>query len=330
MKNIQKDIKTGALKQVYLLSGEELYLRQQYKQNLLKAFAVDAEDMNFSRFEGKQTDVKEIISLCETMPFFADYRVVLIENSGFFKNKCEELPDYIKNLPESVRLIFVEAEVDKRSRMYKAVKAVGGAAEFGRQTEKTLMRWAAGYLGNEGKKITQENMERFLEKTGNDMGNIQMEMEKLISYTMGREIITAEDIEAICTTQISNKIFEMVRAVAEKQQKKALDLYYDLLMLKEPAMKILFLLAKQFRQLLLVRRYLDEGMQQAEIASSLGVQTFVVRNLLSCAHLYEIAQLEKAIEDFAEMEEAVKTGRIGDRLSVELLIIQYSAAEKNK
>ena len=173
-------------------------------------------------------------------------------------------------------------------------------------------------------------MERFLEKTGNDMGNIQMEMEKLISYTMGREIITAEDIEAICTTQISNKIFEMVRAVAEKQQKKALDLYYDLLMLKEPAMKILFLLAKQFRQLLLVRRYLDEGMQQAEIASSLGVQTFVVRNLLSCAHLYEIAQLEKAIEDFAEMEEAVKTGRIGDRLSVELLIIQYSAAEKNK
>lgn len=59
-------------------------------------------------------------------------------------------------------------------------------------------------------------MELLLTKTGTDMGNLRMEMEKLISYTEGRDVVTAEDIEEICTTQTTNRIFDMVRAVTEK------------------------------------------------------------------------------------------------------------------
>ena len=87
------------------------------------------------------------------------------------------------------------------------------------------MRWVLGILNREGRKITRNDMELFLTKTGTDMGNIERELEKLLCYTMGREVITKADIEAVCTTQISNHIFEMIRAVTEKNQKKALDLY---------------------------------------------------------------------------------------------------------
>ena len=72
--------------------------------------------------------------------FFADRRVVLLEDTGFFKNKCDELADYMKELPDYLCLIFVENEVDKRNRMYKAVKAAGRIGEFVQQDEKTLMR----------------------------------------------------------------------------------------------------------------------------------------------------------------------------------------------
>ena len=149
-------------------------------------------------------------------------------------------------------------------------------------------------------------------------------VEKLLTYTMGRDVITAEDIEAVCTTQTTNKIFDMVRAVAEKNQKKALDLYYDLLTLKEPPMRILFLLARQFYQLLQTKEMAMEGGNQQEIASRLKVPPFAVRNLLSCARQYTREQLKQAVEDFAEAEEAVKTGRLQDVMSVELLIIKYS------
>lgn len=325
MKNIQADIKSGNFKQAYLLYGEEAYLKQQYKQNLIKALNPDGDTTNFSHYEGKGVDIKQLIDLCETMPFFADRRVILLEDTGFFKNKCEELADYMKELPDYLCLVFAESEVDKRNRMYKAVKACGTIAEFARQDEKTLMRWAAGLLGKAGKKITQRDMELLLTKTGTDMGNLRMELEKLTSYTEGRDIVTAEDIEEICTTQTTNRIFDMVRAVTEKNQKRALDLYYDLLTLKEPPMRILFLLAKQYRQLLQAKQFAAAGLAQTEIASKLGVPSFVVRNISTCARAYTISELEQAVEDFVDAEELVKTGRLEDKLSVELLIIKYSS-----
>lgn len=328
LKNIQEDIKNGTYKQAYLLCGEESYLKIQYKQKLLKGLMPQEDTMNFHHFTGKGIEVKELIDLAETMPFFADRRILLLEDTGFFKNKCEELAEYMQNLPDYLCMIFVEEDVDKRSKMYKAVKAVGRIGEFQKQDEKTLSRWAAGMLGREGKRITQKNMELFLTKTGTDMGNIRMELEKLITYTGDRDVVTQEDIEAVCITQTTNKIFEMVRAVTDKNQKRALELYNDLLTLKEPPMRILFLLAKQYRQLLLTKKMAEEGMAQPEIAAKLGVPSFVARNVAACARSYTVQDLEQAVEDFVDAEEAVKTGRLGDVLSVELLIVKYSSLGK--
>ena len=328
MKNIQEDIKSGNFKSAYLLCGEEAYLKVQYKEKLIHALNPDDDTMNFNHYEGRNIDVKELIDLCETMPFFADRRVVLLEDTGFFKNKCDELADYMKELPDYLCLVFVEDEVDKRSKMYKAVKSCGRIGEFARQDEKTLMQWAAGILKREGKNITQRDMELLLTMTGIDMGNLRMELEKLITYTGDRNVVTRADIQEVCTTQTQNKIFDMVRAVTEKNQKRALDLYYDLLTLKEPPMRILFLLAKQFRQLLLVKEYTEEGVAQPEMASRLGVPSFVVRNIASCARSYRISELRQAVTDFVDAEEAVKTGRLQDVLSVELLIVKYSSARR--
>ena len=213
--------------------------------------------------------------------------------------------------------------------MYKAVKACGSIGEFKQQDEKTLMRWAAGILGKNGRKITQRDVELLVSMTGTDMGNLRMELEKVIAYTEGRDVVTGEDIRTVCTTQTTNKIFDMVRAVTEKNQKRALDLYYDLLTLREPPMRILFLLAKQFRQICLTKKLSGEGLSQTEIASKLGVPSFVVRNLATCARAYTVEELEGAVRDFVDAEEAVKTGTLGDVLSVELLIVKYSSARKS-
>lgn len=135
MKNIQADIKSGNFKQVYLLYGEEAYLKQQYKQNLVKALNPDGDTMNFNHYEGKGIDVKQLIDLCETMPF-SQSAELFCWKIQVFQNKCEELADYMKELPDYLYLVFAETEVDKRNRMYKAVKACGSIAEFIRQDEK--------------------------------------------------------------------------------------------------------------------------------------------------------------------------------------------------
>ena len=325
MKSLQEDIKNQDFKQVYLLYGEENYLKQQYKEKLKKALVQEDDSMNFSMFEGKKTEPKAIIDLAETMPFFADRRVVLLEDTGFFKNKCDELADYMKELPDYLCLIFVENEVDKRNRMYKAVKAAGRIGEFVQQDEKTLMRWAAGLLKKEGKMITQRDMELLLTMTGVDMGNLRMELEKIISYTGDRDVVTGEDILEICTTQTQNKIFDMVRAVTEKNQKKALDLYYELLALKEPPMRILFLLARQFNLIMQVKELSKCGYDQSQIAKKAGIQPFVVKNYLTYARKYSTEELRKAVEECVAAETKVKTGFMTDTMSVELLLVKFSS-----
>ena len=253
MKTVDEDIKTENFKQIYLFYGIEGYLKKQYRNKLAAAMAAPDDTMNFTAFEGKDINPKEVIDLAETLPFFAERRVILIENSGFFKNACEDLANYLPQAAPSAYFIFVEEEVDKRSKMYKAVKNNGKIVEFAMQSEELLTKWILSRLKKEGKNITGSVMQLFLSKTGSDMGNINSELEKLLCYSMGRDVITAEDVEAVTTEQTSNKIFDMVNAIAEHRQQKALDLYYDLLTLKEPPMRIMYLISRQFQILLNIR-----------------------------------------------------------------------------
>lgn len=325
MKSLIEDIKNQQYKKVYLLYGPEAYLKSQYKQKLLEALVPEEDTMNFARFEGKGQNEGEIVDLAETMPFFADRRVILLDHTGFFKGKSDLIADYMASLPDYLVMIFVEEEVDKRSRMFKAVQKHGRAVEFPVQNEDTLIRWVLGILKKEGKKITRGDMELFLGKTGTDMGLIDRELEKLLTYTMGRDVISAADIEAVCATQITNQIFDMVRAVSEKKQKKALGLYYDLLALKEPPMRILYLLARQFNLILQVKELQESGCDQRTMVSRTGLAPFVVKNYIPMARKYSAEELRSAVEDFTQTETDVKTGRLNDVLSVELMIVKYSS-----
>ncbi len=115
--------------------------------------------------------------------------------------------------------------------------------------EKDLVLWVAQMLKKEQKKMTQKDIQLFLYKTGQDMFTIKNELEKLISYTKGREVIGAEDLEALTTAQTTNQIFVMLEAIAKKQRDTVLKLYYDLIELKESPFGILALLVRQCNQL---------------------------------------------------------------------------------
>ena len=319
MQTLNQDIKTGEFKQIYLLYGEEAFLKNSYKNRLKEAIIGD-DTMNFARFEGKGLDVDELIRLADTMPFFAERRLILVEDSGFFKSASDALVQYLPSMPDTTILLFVETEVDKRNRLYKKVKDMGYAAELNRQDSAQLARWAGGILTREQKKITKHTMELFLSMAGDDMENIRMELEKLISYTLGREVITDEDVLAVCTVQVTNRIFEMVSAIVNRQPRKAMDLYEDLLTLKEPPMRILFLIARQFNQLLQVKNLMGKGMDKGTIASKLKMQPFVVGKTMPQARQFGREQILSYVEFCVETEEAVKSGRLQDRLAVELLI----------
>lgn len=321
METLNQDIKSGNFKRFYLLFGEEEFLKQSYKKRLRQAVAGD-DTMNYNYFEGKGLDVRELISLADTMPFFSDRRLILVEDSGCFKTASDELVEALPDIPDTTCMVFVESAVDKRNRLYKKVKELGAVVEMKRQSASQLAVWAGRILAQNGRKITSSDMNVFLERTGDDMETIRTELEKLISYTMGREVVTREDIEEVTTVQVTNKIFDMVTAIVTGKTKRAMDLYEDLLTLKEPPMRILFLIARQFNQILLVKEMTASGNDKSAIASKLKIPPFAAAKLIPQARNFTREQLAGCVEACVEAEEAVKTGRLGDRLAVELLIMR--------
>lgn len=321
MQRINNDIKQENFHHMYLLFGEERYLRRQYTERLKKALCNENDHMNTHFYQGKDISVGEIIDLAETMPFLSERRVFFINDSGLFKAGGEKMAEYLAAPSETAYFVFTESEVDKRSKIFKTLQANGCAVEFAIQDENTLKRWVGGILNKEGKQVTENTVQLLLTKTGTDMENIQMELEKLICYCMDKDVVTSEDVEAICTTRITNHIFDMINAIADRQTQKALQLYYDLLALKEPPMRILFLIARQCNMLLQAKELKARGFDNKAIGSKIGLAPFIAGKYVTQAARFKTSVLRKAVKQCVDAEEAVKTGRMNDMMSVELLIV---------
>ena len=315
MKRINEAIKNNTFSRVYLLYGPESFLRLSYTKKLCDAILPESDSMNRVSFEGDKTTETAIIDFAETMPFFAERRLIRVKDSGFFKSAVELLPDYMSRIPDYAVIVFSETEVDKRNKLYKAVQKYGYVSEFATQKDDQLMRWGAGILGHAGLRITSSDMAYLLSRTGPDMNHL----------CQGRSSVTRTDIEAVTGTQIENHIFEMIDAVTARNQKKALDLYADLLALKEPPLRILYLIARQFNQLLMIKELAVVGNSVPMITQKTGIRDFVVRRSMNTVRNYSTDELRKRITSCTKMEEAVKTGNIAERLSVELLLIRFSA-----
>ncbi|MCR5339046.1 MAG: DNA polymerase III subunit delta [Lachnospiraceae bacterium] len=328
MKTLNKDLKEGSFKQMYLLYGEEDYLRASYKKRLTKALSDPEDTMNYSYFDGKDISVPAIIDLAETLPFLAPRRLIVIENSSFFKSSQEELAQYLESACETTYFLFVEKEVDKRTKLFKTVSKKGYAVQLSAQDASVLQSWILAQLGKEGYQITNGAMSRFLLYTGADMTLIENELEKLICYCMKTKEIHDEDVERITIRQIDNKIFEMIDCVANQKQHRALELYYDLLAVKEKPSRILYLITRQFNLMYQAKSLKQRGYDTRSIADRTGLKPYVAGLYISQSEQFSMQRLRYLMEQCCQYEENIKTGRIGDRLAVEMMLIAYSSLKR--
>jgi DNA polymerase-3 subunit delta len=320
MEKLAAELKNRTFRRVYLFYGEEKYLIRQYQSRLIETVLGDNAGMNLSVFEGKNADPKEIMSQAQTMPFFAEYRVILVQESGFYKKTPEGMAEYLAEIPDTAILLFVESDVDKRSRMFKQTEKNGRAVQFSRQRDVVLKKWVLSQLKREGKKITEPVLNTFLESTGDDMELISQELEKLLCYTMEKDVITAEDVKAVGVPAVGNHIFDMIDALAAKNRQRAMNLYLDLVRLREPPMRILFLIGRQFYILNRLKSMRKNGMGDKEMAAAAKIPPFAVKKNLAQAAKFTDEQIQNAIETCVQADADVKSGRLTDRMAVELVM----------
>ena len=145
-----------------------------------------------------------------------------------------------------------------------------------------------------------------------------------ISYVGDRKEITSYDLEQLTSSQTINQIFIMLDAIARKQRDKVLTLYYDLIELKESPFGILALLVRQCNQLLQVKNLDDLGKDNGTISKEIKIPAFAVGKLKDQSKMFSIEVLLNMVEACAKTDELIKTGKINDRVGVELILIQFS------
>ena len=324
MKEIKRQIKEKSFYKVYLLTGDEPYLVLQARHMLKKAMVKEGDAMNYAAFTDGKVDINTLQQLAFTYPFFSEKRVLLLDGTGILKTGKDEFVNIMEKMPETTCIVICEPEVDKRSKVFKWIKKNGYVAEFLKknQTEKVLLRWIATLLGKEKKQIRENNALYFLQKTGDDMFQIKNETDKLIAYVGEREEITKADIDAIASGEVQDKIFELVDAIANGNKTAALQYYNDLILLKEPPMHILFLIVRQYRILHIIANMRGLRKTDDAIAKTAGIPRFVIRKNEKQLRRYGEKTLEKCMEECIQIEEEIKTGRIGDQIGVETLIFK--------
>jgi len=325
MREIQEDIAAKQLRQAYLLYGEESYLISQYRDKLKEELLDGADSMNLNCYGGKDVNIGQVIDMAETLPFFAPRRVILMENTSLFKSGGDALAEYLANPAETVFFIFTETELDKRSRLYKAADKLGRTVEFARQQDDILRRWVLGILKKENKQITAGTLQLFLEGTGNDMQNIHQELEKLLTYCADRDAITEDDVDKICTKQVSSQIFKMTDAIAAGNRNLAMKYYYDMTELQESPIYILTMVTRHFNLMLQAKDLLQKGADKQTLVSKMKIAPFQADMYIRQSRAFTLEYLKAALQDCAETDYRIKSGLSDMRMGVEMLLIRYSS-----
>lgn len=319
MNRIRDDIKKRNFHNLYLLYGDEEYLKRYYRENLKYCILEDSDDMNFSKFENKGIDLNEVQAIADTLPFFSEYRLIIIQDSGLFKSS-NDFADYLEHMSDSTIIVFVEKEIDKRNKLYKYINKNGIAAEIKVKDSEEALNWAAKRLKESGKVFTRKTMEYFLQRVDNNLYNLSNEIEKIVAYTMGREEVTIADIDAVCPAYLQNHIFQMVDAVGVGDTDKALKLYNELIELKEAPSYILYMLIRHFNILLQIGSMGNAPKNQ--VAAKIGISPYFVGNYQRQSSRFSGRQLKQALDNSLETEQKFKTGVLDDQIGVELLLIE--------
>lgn len=321
---------------VYLICGEQALLRHKNIAGIRRAIVGEGDSMNDTLLTGPEVRAADVIEIAQTLPFLAQERVVTITETEFFKRSGEEeerLCEYLKELPKTTHLIFEEISPNKAYKLYKTIAKLGcvlscdmAAGDRIQQVDLQYLRgWVAELFAKDGIRISNPTIQLFIEYSGTDMLAIRSQYEKVAAYCMERSEVRPEDIREICTPVVRDRIFDMIRIIAEGKCKEALGIYMDLQKLQTPPQVILSLMMRQYNQLLQILE-MSSNMSDEEIAKELKLNPWALSNKIKpLAAAFSAERLERLLEKCMDADYSYKNGKITAELAAECLIIQCAA-----
>jgi len=311
-------VKAGSIGECYLFEGPEEYIKQQALKALCASILpAGLEEMNMTDLTDPDADA--LIAAAETLPFMGEKRLVIVRECSLItagrktedERKAEALTDYLGHISPTTCLVFyVKGKADGRKKLYTLLKKKNAIVDFSQMNDVECADWARKAMRRMGKQLDQDNAGRLVFTVGRDAALLRQEMEKLASYLDDRDVVTAEDIDAVCTRSTECTVFQMVDAQVAGNNDRAFALLRDMVRSGEDRIGILAMLLRQYRILYHMRCLLDERTPQPAQAQLLGIPPFSVGRTQQQARSFDKDRLKQAYDYLMDYEFRIKQGRV--------------------
>jgi DNA polymerase-3 subunit delta len=334
LNELQKQLSKKAFFPLYLFYGTEDYLMEEATRRVIDAaLAEDEIDFNLSVFDLGEITIEAAIDDAETIPFFGDYKVVLVKEPIFLtgqkdKTKIEHdlsrFQAYIENPPPHTIMILTAPyeKLDERKKLVKQIKKNGFVFQAKEMDDRTIKGWIEKRFAQNDVNISSEAIDRLVQLTGPKLLILANEIDKISLYAGTETEVNKEIVTKLVARSLEQNIFDLIDKVVKRKLSAALSIYYDLLEQKEEPIKILSLLTQQFRIVLLVKILLQKGYGQNQIASQLKIHPYRVKLAVETARDFQQEELQAMIDHLADADYIMKTGQMDKVLTLELFFVK--------
>lgn len=318
-----KSIEKGDIRPLYYLYGEESYLIEKgVKQLLSRLVSADLRDFNLNVYYGNECTGEDVVAAAQTLPMFAEWRVVQVKNSDKLSVAAlETLAAYVQDPSPSTCLILQGEKIDQRKKFFVEMKKRGELVEFKRLYENQLLPFIRSEATEQGKKFQPAAAELLICLSGNNLQDLVSQIEKIILYAGSRDIIELDDVKAVVSDTRVDSVFELANSLGEKNLDKALRNLHALMYDGEAPLLILAMLTRHFRQLWKVRELVERKVPSQEIGKAAGVHPYFLQGIVRQCKNYRVAELREVFERFFTLDFALKSGSTKPGLLLERLVI---------
>jgi len=312
---LKKDLaQGGAPGQLYILHGEETYLRDYYlgrlKERLLSG---GMGDFNLHEIRAKDMSPHVLEEAVDCLPMMSERTLVLVTDYDLFKAGEADREGYVKifsQLPDYCCVVFlydlIDYKGDARTKLAAAIKQHGTVVNFVRQEQGDLVDWVRRRFHALGKEIDSRLALDLIFLCGDLMTNLIGEIEKIGSYSKQKHI-TRADIEAVATPQLDAVVFRMTDAIGERNFDRAMSVLGELYQMQEPPIKIMWSLGRQMRQIYSARLAIEQGRGASYVAELWGMKSYPAEKLINSARRFSLKWCRKAVVRCGETDLAMKS-----------------------
>lgn len=308
---------------IYILYGLQDYLINKKINELTN----NINQYEIEKFDLENSNLKEIIDSATTISLFSLNKTIIVYNSYVFsstKKTCDEkeieiLQKYIENQNKDTTIIFVVSneKLDSRKKIVTLAKKYCEIIEFNevKNTEKIIEEMIKPY------KININQIRLLINYTGDNLYILENEINKLKIYKNDDLQITEDDIINVTTKNINTDIFVLIDNIINKNIDDALTSYYELIKVGEEPIKILVLLANQFRLMYQVKELSKKGYRIYDIMDLLDQKQYPIQKAIQKGYNYDSKLLLDYLNKLSELDINIKTGKVDKNIGLELFIL---------